>query len=94
MLEIGIRLIYRLYTFLISQNIAGCLSFSLNSFLSCDGGRVSDTGPEIEMPFHCAAIDCGRVLTGLISGKKGFFQLHDCSRSSKQCKMQIRIKVR
>ena len=33
------------------------------------------------------------VLTGLISGKEGFFQLHDCSRSSEQCKMQIRIKV-
>ena len=33
------------------------------------------------------------VLTGLISGKEELFQLRDCSRSSEQCKMQIRIKV-
>ena len=73
MLEIGTRLIYRLYAFLISQNIAGCLSFRLISFLSCDGGRVSDTGPEIEMPFHCAAIDCGSGAYRLIKWKRRIF---------------------
>ena len=33
--------------------------------MSCHGGCVKDTGPEIEMLFHCATIDCGNGVYSL-----------------------------
>ena len=55
---------------------------------------VSQTlGLRLKCLFTVQPLIVAVVLTGLISGKKEVLQLHDCSISSEQCKMQIRIKV-